>query len=1112
MKDEKAFSLVELIAAITIMGILMLVAIPNVTRTVEKNKQTTYINDAKKLITLAKKKYTEDTTIAEPTRTKCLIFTLKDLELTDLKGPNNGKYNSKYSYVTINYDKTNNNYTYGVQLMETYGKRESHRGIAYLNNASNTTLKRNRVEKVSTNVEKYTSLSELSSGMGSSCPDGIYYVSNTTTPSYVGASPGDVLTITYRSGDNVENINREETCTVKENETSCTINLPDYTVSGGYSKVGWSTSRNARSGLGVDTVVALTKDVTYYANAVDNIAPEIKIITDPDDVFSEEKRVEVIVSDLGSGLSSGASFEYAFSLSNTDVPTNYKKADISYADGDKEAKFIVVEQNLNGSYYLWVRPTGLKDKNGNIQKSVAISSNVFNFSGSVPVCNISGGKDLKIDEKTTFTLSCTDEVVGMKIKELTVDDFYISSNSAEVTDVTSPIEIPHGYKYDITVQGVSVGTFDFGLEAHWMSNNVNASNPEVISSRLISVGGLTHTATYQVGDNVLSIGKNADVCATVGNSKSCTVTSPNIVPISGFTVEGWKNQKTGEMYSVGEEITLSEDTIFISTVIDEDSPKIVFEENGSSTYTKEKTVKVNITDSASGIKSGASIRYGFSTSNDSASPPTIMKKAELSYSDGAKSVSFEASSKDEAGTDYLTGNMYLWLMVESLSDVSDNKYPEYYVISSGTFAFNNTGPICTFITPAEIELGSEGNVTLECTSEISEMKKIDLAVSDIVIKENSGLVIKKIDAPISILSGYKYNIVVEPETADTSVLILNPGKIADKLGNTNELVISSDIKVKAKTLKIKYQKGEYIESIEKEGDTCTIYKKEDTTCTVILPGITPMEGYSASGFYDEDETTVSMPGSEYVLGHDTVLTARGVDDLPPRDIDIDLTYSDVIAISSRDVKVTLEDLGSGLESGIKIKYGFTQKRGEEPTSYKTITPTYVRGAKKIEVNIPLSDGISDLLWVVPVNYKDIEGNENTKTVESAHYFTVNNQVVLKENPVKEYLITENQMIHVSLKLNIVDKFKNLDMDTSKMEVYIGALDAKRGGVDFSKRIENCNFSYDKSTHTLDIDIPVTVDMHGELLVELNPNVFGYHSGLLNAVALTPNITFRGGTS
>ena len=93
MKDERAFSLVELIAAITIMGILLLVAIPNITRSVEKNQKTTYVHDAQKLITVAKKRYKEDTTIAEPTTTRCLVFTLKDLELTDLKGPNDGEYN-----------------------------------------------------------------------------------------------------------------------------------------------------------------------------------------------------------------------------------------------------------------------------------------------------------------------------------------------------------------------------------------------------------------------------------------------------------------------------------------------------------------------------------------------------------------------------------------------------------------------------------------------------------------------------------------------------------------------------------------------------------------------------------------------------------------------------------------------------------------------------------------------------------------------------------------------------------------------------------------------------------------------------------------------------------
>ena len=48
--NKKGFTLIELLGVIIILSIIMLIAIPNVTSVLEKNKRENYIADAKKMI------------------------------------------------------------------------------------------------------------------------------------------------------------------------------------------------------------------------------------------------------------------------------------------------------------------------------------------------------------------------------------------------------------------------------------------------------------------------------------------------------------------------------------------------------------------------------------------------------------------------------------------------------------------------------------------------------------------------------------------------------------------------------------------------------------------------------------------------------------------------------------------------------------------------------------------------------------------------------------------------------------------------------------------------------------------------------------------------------
>ena len=60
MRNEKGFTLIELIAVIIIIGVLMMVAIPSVTTLISNSRKEVYVSNAKKYIEQSKIKVVTD--------------------------------------------------------------------------------------------------------------------------------------------------------------------------------------------------------------------------------------------------------------------------------------------------------------------------------------------------------------------------------------------------------------------------------------------------------------------------------------------------------------------------------------------------------------------------------------------------------------------------------------------------------------------------------------------------------------------------------------------------------------------------------------------------------------------------------------------------------------------------------------------------------------------------------------------------------------------------------------------------------------------------------------------------------------------------------------------
>lgn len=100
--DSKGFTLIELLAVIVILGILMIVAIPQVTKYIENSKKSTYADTAKSYIDSARYMLLNDdfttenegSTCTLPEAGKTIYIKLSDIKLE--KGGTNSSYGKAF--------------------------------------------------------------------------------------------------------------------------------------------------------------------------------------------------------------------------------------------------------------------------------------------------------------------------------------------------------------------------------------------------------------------------------------------------------------------------------------------------------------------------------------------------------------------------------------------------------------------------------------------------------------------------------------------------------------------------------------------------------------------------------------------------------------------------------------------------------------------------------------------------------------------------------------------------------------------------------------------------------------------------------------------------------
>jgi len=121
--NRKGFSLVELIAMIVILGVLMVITVPNIAGILKNNKENIVTEDINKMVSNAKNKFNTKQAKYPGYEDQCVIMTLSYVDNNnDLKvGLNGGTYSQGESFVVIRKEKERNGsytYRYYVRLVE----------------------------------------------------------------------------------------------------------------------------------------------------------------------------------------------------------------------------------------------------------------------------------------------------------------------------------------------------------------------------------------------------------------------------------------------------------------------------------------------------------------------------------------------------------------------------------------------------------------------------------------------------------------------------------------------------------------------------------------------------------------------------------------------------------------------------------------------------------------------------------------------------------------------------------------------------------------------------------------------------------------------------------
>lgn len=138
-KNNLGFTMIELLAAIVVLGILMMSAVPMVINVMNEQKRDLYIQDALRLASNAEYKLRSDNKLDIPARGACIAINLTYMDNNAFeKAPYGGEYDRLSSFVVAHrntraeHDESGEEYKFYVRLVEKT-ETGAYRGVNLIN-------------------------------------------------------------------------------------------------------------------------------------------------------------------------------------------------------------------------------------------------------------------------------------------------------------------------------------------------------------------------------------------------------------------------------------------------------------------------------------------------------------------------------------------------------------------------------------------------------------------------------------------------------------------------------------------------------------------------------------------------------------------------------------------------------------------------------------------------------------------------------------------------------------------------------------------------------------------------------------------------------------------